>query len=222
MTMPTRLTLQGCFYLLDGGTIILNMVDESGQVRQSILAQHVSPEGSSIDKIPGRLYFDGQLIPMRSRLESELLQLLRSAEIQMAPIEAEEGTFRSQGGIIIGEDIRQYLTREPEENIHWARTELIRFVESDQYETFALRVEQAADPARYNVWIAWDNTSRKKIIVRLASMRGIGLRNASELLDAGSCIAQGLRALEVSDLIERYAAKGIPLRTEPEFRWQIT
>ena len=221
MDMPTRLILQGCFYLSDGGTIIFQMIDESDQLRQVVLSQHAFPESSSIDEIPGRLYFDGQLIPMRSPLESELLERLRTAAIQMGPIDVEERTFRSESRTIIGEDIRKYLTQGPEDNIGWARTELIRFVESDQYEKFARRVELAADSTRYDVWIAWDNTNRNKVLVSLASMLGIGLSKASGLLDAGACLAQGIKALEVSDLIEQYAAKGIPLRTEPEFRWQI-
>ena len=161
MSMPARLILQDCFYLLDGGTIILNMVDESGQCRQAILTQHAFPETSSMNNIPGRLYFDCQLVPIRSRLESELLELLRNADIQMAPVQEQEGSFRSQGRTIIGEDIRHYMTRGPEDNIHWARTELIGFVASDQYEKFAWQVEQAADPIRYDVWIAWDNINRK-------------------------------------------------------------
>lgn len=221
--LPTRLTIRNCAHALDGGTIWLEASDEAGSHREVELIQHASPASSAWpDRIPGRLYFDGQLVPMRSGLETELLALLRSAEVLYEPpVRPKEVAFKlSPKRSVLGEDIREMCARNPVDNQRALKAELIRFVESEQYIRFAEKVEQAADQTRYDVFIAWDVASQKQVLVRLASVLGISLPAAREMLSGGGRIAQGISALEVSDSIQQYAEKGLALRIEPEFRWR--
>jgi hypothetical protein len=94
--------------------------------------------------------------------------------------------------------------------------------ESEAYLRFAERVEQAVDPTRYTVWVAWEPASRNQVIVRLGRVLGIGLQAAREVLDSGTPLADGVTALEVSELTGSYSAEALTLRVEPPFRWGLT
>jgi hypothetical protein len=211
MTLPKRLTIYNCALTLDGGTISLQATDEAGLGHEVVLVQHAFPRASrSPDAIPGRLYFDGDLIPMRSAAEAEVLNLLRAADIryQSALPESGERTQLSPNALILGDDIREVLTRGPEENIRALTARVIQFVESEQYLRFADRVEQLADCTRYTVWAACDQANRNQALVRLGQADGIGLRGARDLLEQRRPLAEGVSALEVLALAERYRALG--------------
>src|SRR5262245_38149172 len=116
--LPAQLTIYDCAYCLDGGTISLAAIDDAGAEPSIVLIKHRSPRPSE-DVIPGRLYFDHVLVPIRSELESQLVRLLRAAECQSSPGE-EESSERikfSPNVVVLGEDIRQVLTRSPEDNL---------------------------------------------------------------------------------------------------------
>ncbi len=223
MTLPARLTVHNAAYALDGGTTALRATDEAALEHNILLAQHAFPQPSaSGGAIPGRLYFDGVLVPLRLDMEASVLALLRAAEVRYSgPPEQRECVDLSPFALILGEDIRQALTRHPEENLRALLAEVIRFVESEEYVRFAERVEQGADPTRYTVWVAWEPAQRNRVAVRLGRVLGIGLRAASELLERGAPLAEGVSALEVSGLAGRYATEGLLLRVEPAFRWRL-
>ena len=139
---PASLVLRSSEYFLDGGTAILTGTDELGRERAVMLVQRAFPESGSFG-IAGRLYLDGEPVPVRSELESQVLTVLRTAEVQYTSPEGEPAGERIQlspNALILGDDIRQVLTRSPEENIRALRNEMIEAVESEQYVTFAAEV----------------------------------------------------------------------------------
>lgn len=222
--MPERLTVRNSTYLLDGGTTILRATDEAGRDHAVVLVQHAFPGASpSRDAIPGRLYFDGELVSIRSDLEMQVVRLLRTAAVRYMPAVDPESAYGeriqlSPMTLVLGDDIRRALSRGPEENLRAHLATIVRFVESDEYLRFAERAEQAADPTRYTVWVACTPASRNQTSVRLGRMLGIGLKGAQELLDRDKPLAENVSALETSTLIERYASEKLLLRIEPEFR----
>lgn len=224
MELPARLVVHNSAYALDGGTTVLRATDEAGREHGVMLVQHAFPQPSpSLGATPGRLYFDGELAPVRSDLEAGVLALLRAAEVRYSEGGPEHGERiqLSPNALILGEDIRQVLTRGPEENIRALLAYVVRFVESEEYLRFAERVEQAADPMRYSVWAAWEPATRNQVVVRLGRVLGIGLQAARVLLDRGAALAERVSALEVADLAQRYAAEGLRLRVEPAYRWPL-
>jgi hypothetical protein len=222
MMLPAKLTVHNFWYALDGGTTILQTTDEAGQNHSVMLVQHAFPNANpSLRAIPGRLYFDGELVPMRSELEAGLLAILRTAEIQYSEPFSEQGRI-SPKTLILGNGIREVFSRSHEDNIRALLAELIQFVESEAYLRFVERVEQAADPTMYTLWPAWEPTTRKQVVVRLGRVLGIGLPAACHFLDSGAPLAECVTALEVAELGRRYSAEGLVLRVEPEFRWPIS
>lgn len=224
MKFPTRLTIFDYQYFLDGGTTVLLAADENGNGHTAKLVQHAFPQSNpSPIGIPGRIYFDGELLPMRSDQEARLLALLRVAEFRYAgPIETEGERYQlSPNSLILGDDLRRVMMSPPGDNIPFLLTEAIRFVESDEYFRFAERVDKAADESRYTVWPAWDSSTRSQMIVRLGSYLGIGIPAAREVLLRNAPLGEDLGALEVADMADRYAAAGIALRVEPSYRWAL-
>jgi hypothetical protein len=225
-SFPARLMIHNSAYALDGGTISLQAVDEGGEEHRIVLVQHAHPDSSpSRDAIPGRLYFDGELIPIRSDLEAQLLRLLRGAEIEYSPADLEEQRGRqielSPNVLILGEDIRQVLGRSPENNLRGLLGELLSFVESEACLSFAAKVECAGDLTPYDVWVEWEGRDRKQAIVALGSALRLGVKASRELLDGGGLVAQAVPASEVMRLSDQFRASGLDIRVRPEFRWRL-
>jgi hypothetical protein len=115
-----------------------------------MLVQRVFPDGNTFG-IPGRLYFDEQLVPLRSEVESQLLSVLRAAEVQYTPPVGEPAGERitpSPKALVLGEDIKHVLSREPEDNIRGLRDTIVEFVASPRFESFARREGEQAGPTR--------------------------------------------------------------------------
>ncbi|MES2787993.1 MAG: hypothetical protein V4719_00120 [Planctomycetota bacterium] len=223
MELPASLMVYQFAYALDCGTTLLQATDEIGRQHTVMLVQHSFPQLSpSLTYLPGRLYFDNELVPIRSDMEMRVLALLRAAEVRFSvPLLGEvESIQLSRNAPILSEDIRQVLTRSPEDNIRSVLAALVEFVESEAYLRFAERVEQAADTTRYNVWVAWERGTRNQVIVRLGRVLGKGLQSARQLLDSGAPLTEDATALEVSEIADRYSAEGLSLRVEPAFRWR--
>ncbi len=114
MAVPSRLTLYNVRFVFDGGTRHLYATDERGAEHRITLVQRMQ-QISDPRELPGRLYFDDDLVAVRSDLESDLLRLLKTAELSPcanAPPDSE---------ILRG-----------------AVNALISFVESDAYVSLAL------------------------------------------------------------------------------------
>jgi|GEM_PF-1382022 len=225
MALPGRLTIHDSAYALDGGTTFLDATDETGRKHSVALIQHAFPQPDpSLDEVPGRLYFDDELVPMRSELETQVLALLRKADVRFSDSHADEGesTRISPNALILGDEIRQVLSRGPEDNIRALSSAVVAFVESEEYLQFAERVEQAADTTRYIVWAACEPSARNQVAVRMGRVLGIGLQAAQQLLASGAPLAADKTALEVAEMARRYATEGLPLRVQPAFRWRLT
>ena len=144
-TPPTTLVLRSSQYFLDGGTTVLAGTDERGRERAVMLVQNAFTRGNTFG-IPGRLHLDGAPVPVRSELESRVLAALRAAEVQYTPPEGEPTGERIQlspNALILGDDIKQVLTRGPEENIRALRNQVVETVEAEGYVSFAAEVERA-------------------------------------------------------------------------------
>ncbi len=151
MELPASLTIYDCAYALDGGTTVLEARDEAGGERSVVLVQHLFPQPDpSLDELPGRLYFDDELVPLRSELEAQVLALLRQADVRCSdsPTDRGDSFLLSPNALILSEDIRQVLSNSPEGNLRAMLASVIAFVESDEYLQFAERVKQAADATR--------------------------------------------------------------------------
>jgi hypothetical protein len=191
VSLPAKLTIHECAIALDGGTKYLMAKDETGREHTIKLTQHAFPRvDRSTGELPGRLHFDGQLVPMRSEVEARILSLLKTAEVH--------------------DDISSA-----------SAAEIVRYVESDHYLSFADRVEQAVDDTRYDVWVAWDAGEFSRAVLLTKQVLGIGLREARDAVEQDKPIASALTALEVADLAARCRSGGLGVRVSPEFRWLL-
>jgi hypothetical protein len=147
MMWTGRLTLFDCAYMLDGGSIFLNLRDRGGTEYGVTLMQHAFPDSKDTEgMLPGRLYADGELVPIRSPREAQILADLAAAVITPPPQEPPASTQNvdpDRKTIIFGDDIRDVMTRKPDANLRALRDQLVAFVQSQQYLAFAKQVEQA-------------------------------------------------------------------------------
>jgi ribosomal protein L7/L12 len=222
--LPTRLTLRNSAFALDGGTSSLKATDEAGRHHGVMLVQPSRPEASpSFDAVPGRLYFDGQLVPIRSQQEATILSLLKLAEVRYEGYPPFPGeTIRlSPNALILGDDIREVFTRGPEDNIRALTAKVVAFVESDEYLFFADRVQQGKDDTRYAVWVVWDDATFGKAVVKVKQLLGVGLKEARDHVQQERPVATGLRAPEVVEWARKFREADLDVRTEPAFRWRL-
>jgi hypothetical protein len=129
---------------MDGGTVCVTGTDEAEQSHVVMLVQSAFPSGITFG-VPGRLYFDGEPVPIRSELESRVLALLRAADVRYTPPAGEQAGERiklSPNALILGDDIKEVLTRGPEENIRGLRDKIVESVESPRYVSFAAEVDR--------------------------------------------------------------------------------
>ena len=84
--LPAQLVITCAGLCLDGGTLSLNAKDEQGRRHCVELAQRLFPDVNRT-QISGRLYFDDELIELRSEREAQLLSLLRDAAFDPRPID---------------------------------------------------------------------------------------------------------------------------------------
>ena len=130
MKFPKAITVIDASYLLDGGTMTLYALTDSGlkcQIRLNQRAFDSYPD-------PGRLYFNDQLIDIRSDDESTILELLKTASIISKDRLSSPSENRiSKKALILGDDIKEVLENSPEDNLRKFRDNIITFVESDEY-----------------------------------------------------------------------------------------
>jgi len=145
MKIPDSFVIEDGAYAMDGGTIAINVRDPEGNRHDIVLRQHMFTEVSDPDRLPGRLYFDGTLIPVREEWENQVLKALRQAPLHTLytePVSAEE---RLDGGpgMIVGDDLKEYMSKIDESPVaalsHLIR-QLIDYVESADYVELARKL----------------------------------------------------------------------------------
>ena len=143
MKIPTKITILDGAFATDGGSISLLISDPAGQSHNVLLTQHkLPPSGFPGERKPGRLYFNGSIIKIRSKEELAILSALKKAMIEIPP--PKESRFNAidteQPGMVVGDDIVDYYAKikeGPEAALRHLVSELISYVESEEYLTYA-------------------------------------------------------------------------------------
>jgi len=79
----------------------------------------------------------------------------------------------------------------------------------------------AFDKTLYTVWPESPTLDRSHLIAKLAVALALKTREAMELVDSGSPIAQSMEAWKVIQLSNTLSLKGISIRVEPTFPWPL-
>ena len=152
--LPTRIVVRDCAMALDGGTIHLSATDEAGRLVSIMLA---TPLPSSSMRVAGRLYFDGDLVPMRSEREAGILKLLSEASVEAPGLPPRVQKSRMA---VFGQDIKDFLEQTPEENCRAFIRKIVESVQSENYLRLVTDEEKAlAEDANRD---EWDPPSGKK------------------------------------------------------------
>lgn len=129
---------------MDGGTTSLRAVDEAGATRHLLLAQHARPAKASSRWRPGRLYFDDEIIGVRSEDEARLLAILRAATVLPPASEPPLTECAAPRAYVLGEDVRRVLAGGPDDRLRAMLAGVVEFVGSAEYVAFAARVDGAS------------------------------------------------------------------------------
>lgn len=136
MKVPANLTVVEGTYLTDGGSIWLRATDDSGNLHDVFLAQHRLPPWEGEKYIQGRLYFDGELVVVRSAQEARLVARLKAAPIASLESPTEKKAENRGVTVVIGEDLQEYHAKMAESKraaLGWLIERLVKFVGSKQY-----------------------------------------------------------------------------------------
>jgi hypothetical protein len=180
VTFPAQLVIHEAVLTLDGGPVTILATDEYGRDHAVRLTPRALPSPrASTDEVPGRLYYDGAPVPVRSGFEERVLSLLRSADV------TDGGPLGNRVGWL-------------------AAVEVVRFVSSDEYPDFAERVEQATDGGRYDLRVRWDDATFWRAVIQTKQLLGLGMREAVDHVEQRRPVATGLRAPEVVEWARRF------------------
>jgi len=130
MILPSRLIFYDASYRLDGGTTTLYARDEQGVEHRILLPRNMDSQRCPTTD---QFYFDGELVPACSPLESNLLRLLKEAELtsRSAP---QPGSLRLKPSYgVAGDDLKRLLSSTPEANLRRLVNNVITYLESDSY-----------------------------------------------------------------------------------------
>lgn len=139
---PSRLILVSYSYALDGGSFELHCRDETGEPHVVRLQQRAFPEYDGRGWVPGRLYYDGMDVPIRSAQEARLLGLLRAAEVQSEPPARDPLPNPLAGAdLTFVPDLAALMSAPLDDALRSLVGQLLSFVGSDAYLEFAARVD---------------------------------------------------------------------------------
>lgn len=144
MEVPARpiAVILDCAYAMDGGSIHASVRSGDGSEHALLLVQHALPESATPNALFGRLYFDGDLIPIRSESEAAIIGGLRTAAIEVPAQPPEQHDPVSETALVFGDEPRQVLDAiraGPEAATRQLITLLVSWVESEEYSTLADR-----------------------------------------------------------------------------------
>ena len=130
MNMPVRLTFYSADYALDGGSTTLYATDEHGKEHRVYLPRGFTSDGS---RTTGLLYFDDELIPARSTLESNLLKLFRDAELAHRSVPRPGEMKLTPPFTVVGDDLERLVRGTADDNLRYLVDSVITYVESNAY-----------------------------------------------------------------------------------------
>ena len=164
MEIPEKLTIVDGFYFTDGGSIVLIAEEPKSTRHQITLAQHRFLKIFDPKLLPGRLYFNHLMVPVRSEMEAKLIALMQVSEIVpveppesgkgprtgMSPQERgytgdKESSTRDGPVVVVGDDLKEYyakMSEGMEEVIHHLIENLINFVQSREYVRIAKKFDK--------------------------------------------------------------------------------
>jgi hypothetical protein len=116
-SLPSSIIVLHAEYWLDGGTITIAGISDDGMPHTVALGQQMFPD----EKNAGCLYFDKEIVPIRSELERRVINLLKSARISYTP-----GPMHNP----------RISDAEQEDDTRRLCAKLVALVESDEYTTF--------------------------------------------------------------------------------------
>ena len=143
MKIPENLTFQEAAYAFDGGSIMLILKGSEGQDYDFTLAQHAFREPEMYMNIPGRLYFDGNLIGIRSKEEEIILKIVECfLKAEEQKVSEEEVFFEKDlsGQLILGEDIKGIMSNPHTHDIKLLK-KFLNFIRSEEYIEFSKKVK---------------------------------------------------------------------------------
>ncbi|AMV20633.1 hypothetical protein [Planctomyces sp. SH-PL14] len=221
MTTSDRLTIVDGALALDGGTILLDVVDRAGAVHQIVLAQNVTPK-IELELLPGRLHFDGKPVGVRSTEEASLLNRLKNSDVQLCEELSDDVSDDSNASlspvIVLGEDLKAWHAKTPGGRLRMLVDTIVERVEAEAYVLFAEKVALAADSTKYTVWPDPDPTTRNRAILQLSRVQKAGVSTARTFLDSGEPLARDISAVAAVEIIETWRAEGLAVRVEPPLK----
>jgi len=130
MNVPGHLTFYSADYALDGGSTTLCATDENGSEHRVYLPRGFDSTGN---RTTGLLYFDDELIPARSTLESKLLNLFREAELAHRSVPRPGEMKLTSAFTVVGYDLERLVRGTVGDNLRFLVDSVITYVESDAY-----------------------------------------------------------------------------------------
>jgi len=104
--------------------------DEHGGEHRVYLPRGFDSTGN---RTTGLLYFDEQLIPARSTLESKLLKLFREAELAHRSVPRAGEVKLTSPFTVLGQDLERLVRGTADDNLRFLVDSVITYVESDAY-----------------------------------------------------------------------------------------
>ncbi len=139
MRGPDSFVILNGAFASDGGSIALHVRDSQGSEHSLLLQQHLLLHQENPSRLPGRLYYDNVLVPVRSEVESRILAALHEGDIESAAPEKNEdteGRSNANPGMVVGDDIKEYMSKidqGPNAALAHLVERLIEYVESSEY-----------------------------------------------------------------------------------------
>ena len=139
MEVPSGVAVEDGAFATDGGSISLALTEPDSCRHTLLLTQHLLPRWDPDGPLLGRLYFDQELVPIRSEAEAGLLEALRTARFpEEKPARGASG--RGSPGLAVGDDIKEFLGKVeagPTAALRHQVESVVRSVESDEHVRFA-------------------------------------------------------------------------------------
>jgi len=140
--VPERLRIKEVCYFLDGGTTVILGWDRWWRPWSITQTQHMFEDNRSLGE-PGRLYLGSYLVPMRSKLERDIIALLRRCvaelrerpeRVPLAPRMGARESGQGRRAILFGSpELADLSKMSPDQQNLRHLERVIAYVESDGY-----------------------------------------------------------------------------------------